>query len=644
MNKNKLDEGKNPEENKKNRQTTGVHMEVVLLQLPFWGVGCPPLGLALLKSYLGQNNISCRIFDVNAQAFCLRGKKFHDYWDMQHGINYSMDEEIVARYYHDNRALFLYYIGEIIKLDPKVVGVSCQGTSLIMNKLFLRDLRKNCPGIKHVMGGPEVAFFMNNAERLLSSGYVDAVSLDEGEKSLLQYVGNITAGIVKPVEGMVLKEQDAIVKGGVATPIKNLNDLPFPDYDDFDFNQYVSNRTLGSYTSRGCINQCMYCTAKNFMKTFRFRSAQRIFEEIVHLRKRYPQIDTIRFCDNISNANIRELDKFCDLLISNNVKVHWNLENAVMRKEMALPLYKKLKKAGCQLIGYGMETSSPALLDKIGKTLSKGLDLSRVLREGKKAGIYMCVNVMFGLPGETENDFNGLLDFLKHNRKYISMINPSITFCEFYPGSDGYQTPEKFGINLKKGSLFWESTDGKNTYPVRMKRFELFCSRSRAYKLDNLIDVEELPNKDVLMFKYYCQSGMLDEAHEAYRRISPEFRTRSIQSIYQAAKKGDSVVENQEEVVNAVPFLQGKTFKETLLKNALADFIQNLEKDDPFKDDFMKPWKKKLRKMFHRIIGYDKIDKKINSVYALVKMVDNKIMFSQKPTDHAGGPYHVKSG
>ena len=55
------------------------------------------------------------------------------------------------------------------------------------------------------------------------------------------------------------------------------------------------------------------------------------------------------------------------------------------------------------------------------------------------------------------------------------MVNPAIQFCEYYPGSSGNANPEKIGIDMSKGTLMWETKDGKNNYLVRMDRFERFA-------------------------------------------------------------------------------------------------------------------------------------------------------------------------
>lgn len=600
-------------------------MDIVLLQLPIWGVGCPPLGLALLKSYLTKNNISCKVFDINAHAYCLRGKKYYGYWEVKHGRNYCEDREEMLKYYMDNRALFLYYMNEIKKLNPKIVGCSCHNSSFIISKFFLEDLRNNFPHFKHILGGPEVASFMKNADELLSEDYIDAINLGEGEISLVNYFRSMEKNDGKPVPGVVYKKDDHIIRGGPTVLIKKLDELPFPDFGDFNLKHYHGSNVLPSYTSRGCINRCIYCTSRNYMKAFRFRTAKRIFEEIKYLKQQYPEINYIRMCDDISNSNIKQLELFCDLMIEAKLGVKWDLENAVIRKEMRTPLYKKLKKAGCTLIGYGMETPSQRLLAEVGKVLSKDVDIAKVLREGKKAKIYISVNVMFGLPGETEGDFMYLMEFLRKNRHAFNMINPALTFCEFSPGSTGYDNPEKYGLDLSKGYLFWESTDGTNTYLVRMKRFELFCKMAKKYKIDNLFNIEELPDKHKLLFKYYFVTQEYKTALGEYSKITPDERTNKLKKMYNAIKTGDFTKLREDFKQARVILPYGKTFGETFLMTSLIENLENLEKGNIFENLSQKPWKRKLRSLISRIVGYDIIDKKINSTYSMLKIIDEKI-------------------
>ena len=605
-------------------------VDIVLLQLPIWGVGCPPLGLALLKSYLAENGISSKIFDINAHLYSVCGIKFADYWGIEHGYDYCCSHNKMLKFYRDNRALFLYYIDQIRQLDPKIVGCSCFGASIELTKIFLADLRRFCPNIRSIVGGPEVASFMNTADELISREYIDAICLDEGEISLVNYFRAIEENDGRSVPGIFYKQNGAVIKGGACNYVKKLDQLPFPDFSDFNLNHYQKVKVLPSYATRGCINKCIYCSARNFMKPFRFRSGRRMFEEVKYLKTVFPTINYIRMADNISNGNIRELEAFCDLMIDADLGLKWNLENAVIRKEMRTPLYRKMKKAGCTLLGYGVETPSQSLLQKIGKLLSKDVDLVKVLKEGKEAGLYISVNIMFGLPGETEEDFNYLLYWLKKNKKAFNMINPSIIFCEFYPGCFGYEKPEKYGIDLRKGTLFWETYDKTNTYPIRMERFERFCRMAKKYNLDNLFKIQELPNKNDMLFRYYFASEEYDRAIEYYDKIEFENRTPEIIRMYRVITTNEDVPEIEEKdalLTDILPY--ETTFAKTFISAPLADTLETLENAKQATPLGRKGWKRWVKSRAYgivdRMIGFDLAEKRINNCYSMMKVIDAKL-------------------
>lgn len=615
-------------------------VDIVLLQLPIWGVGCPPLGLALLKSYLSENGISSKVFDINAHLYSVRGVKYSDYWEIENGYNYCSSHDRMLEFYRDNRALFLYYIDQIRQLNPKLVGCSCFGASLELTKIFLEDLRRFFPDFKHIVGGPEVAGFMKNADALISKEYIDAICLDEGETSLVRYFQAVKEDKPIPVPGVIYKRGKEIIKEAPGVYIKKLDELPFPDFSDFNMANYRGSKTLPSYAVRGCVNRCIYCSARNFMKPFRFRSGKRMFEEIKYLKHLYPQLNYIRMADNISNGNIKELESFCDLMIGSNLGVKWNLENAVIRKEMRTPLYRKLKKAGCTLLGYGLETPSPRLLEKVDKFLSRNVDAAKVFSEGKRAGLCISVNIMFGLPGETDEDFDYLLSWLRKNKKSFDVINPSIVFCEFYPGCLVYERPEKYGIDLSKGTLFWETYDATNTYPIRMERFERFCRMAKKYNLANLFNIQELTNKNEMLFRYYFTGNEYNKAVEYYNRIDPKQRTSELISMYNIASNEGlpDIKQKSKPLADILPY--EATFEDTFISAPLTQNLEGLEEVKVSESPGQKGWKRMARSIargiMERIVGSDSVEKRISNCNSMMKVIDAKLRCYAKSNGRPG--------
>ncbi|MBM3254198.1 MAG: hypothetical protein FJZ16_08090 [Candidatus Omnitrophica bacterium] len=112
----------------------------------------------------------------------------------------------------------------------------------------------------------------------------------------------------------------------------------------------------------------------------------------------------------------------------------------------------------------------------------KIIDADKVLKATHDAGITVTGNFMFGFPGEAEEDFQMTLDFIKRNAKYLDRVYPSRTFCAIEEFSYLVSHLEEFNINPNPPNhLYWETIDGKNTYPDRLRRCEEFCDL--AYSL-----------------------------------------------------------------------------------------------------------------------------------------------------------------
>jgi len=602
--------------------------EIVFVQMPFWGIGVPSLGGAMLKSFLKERGVESRTMDINIHAYLLRGKKYSDYWDVKNGWNHVNDEDEMLEYYNDFQSMFAHFIDEIEEVNPKIVGFTVYYSNFMVTKLFAAELKARLPHIKIALGGPNVAYYMGNKDEMMGKPYVDAICLNEGEEAVVAYYEEVSCETGKKLPGVTYKHQGKAVEELPTLFIKKLDTLPFPDFSDFDLSLYGTGIHLPSYVSRGCPNKCVYCTERNFMQLFRFRSAKRMLEEFEHITKTYPAVESIRMCDSISNANTRVLEEFCDLMIERNLPLKWNLENAVIRKEMRAPLYKKLKKAGCTLLGYGLENPSERILKSIGKNLALDVDIEKVLKEGKKAGLYISINIMFGLPGETEDDYVELLDFLKKNRSSLSMVNPSINFCVFFPGSFGYQDPEKYGLDLGNGPDFWRTIDGKNTFPVRLARFEKFVSEAKVLKLDNLFDTSEVPNKNQLLFRYYATVGEREEALKYFELIPKDDMTNGLIRIHKDLVTGKTAEEYTPIDAYCEATMENQLNRDQA-SQSLGWMMENLMEARIFSaNDWRKdvhPIRYHIRKLAHRVIGLHQFEARINSVISLMKVTKPRV-------------------
>lgn len=480
--------------------------DIVLIQPPGWASENPPLGLAMLKSYLGGKEISVKIADLNIILYNLRHGDYFNAWDLANGYYTWERESSVKRmfaYYSNEIEDFIY---SVLALSPGTIGFSAHCSSFISARLLASKFRQFSPETKIIFGGPQVAAYGARWEELLASNLSDAVVFGEGEESLTEYLKTVETLNDSPLKGIAYKGASGqIINGGPRALIKSLDSLPFADFSDFNLPLYAGKRVLPTYFSRGCINKCVYCTENKFFPHFRNRTGRRVFDEILHQLSLYPGTSFFRMHDSVSNANIPELNKFCDLLEGSGLNIRYNLENAIIRKEMDSAFYGKLKKTGCDVIGYGLETPSKPLLKAVGKGACMDADIDKVVEEGARAGLPIGVNMMFGLPGETDSDYQAQLEFLKRhspNRGHIT-INPALNFCYFPEGSAAHCDPAKYGIDMSLGELYWSSLDGKNTFPARLEKFERFCALAAGLGYRNLFDITQSMNKHEMLGNYY---------------------------------------------------------------------------------------------------------------------------------------------
>jgi radical SAM protein with 4Fe4S-binding SPASM domain len=265
-------------------------------------------------------------------------------------------------------------------------------------------------------------------------------------------------------------------------------------------------------------------------------SGERMYEEIAFQAKIFPEVEYFYFIGSLLNGDIRALSKLCDLLIQNEFKIRWSGQ-AIIRPEMTKELLKKMRQAGCEWLGYGIESGSQKVVDSMNKHFSI-TNAEEILRYTHQAGISTQVNIMFGIPTETEQDFEQTLGFIRRNRENIDSVLASQSFCVIDKGTYLYIHAGQFSIKNKDHHLYWE-TDGNN-YAERFKRYEEFCKLALSLGLPETSGVLRVkPDKWQLLGDYYLFKNDYAQAMECFRK-SLELESRNdntLQKIEQCEKE-----------------------------------------------------------------------------------------------------------
>lgn len=441
--------------------------DILLINLPPWGVDTPPLGTACLSGYLRSKGMRTKVFDLNIKLYNSIPGKYKYLWSM----NYSHLWRQRDNFSHIYKELIPY-------MDPLLENIVCSpakilGFSLPTNcsDLILREMVRSIKAIDIsrtiVLGGVSISI-PEQRGRLLEEikNYVDYCVIGEGEEALYELLLSILNRDDKNfsnIKGVLDKENFF----NHLTPvfIRDLNTLPFPTFEEFNLDEYEVSHSFIMEFSRGCIGNCPFCDFKSISPFFRTKSASYIFNQIKFYKEKYG-INHISVCDAAVNGNIQVLEEVCDLLIGNNLSVNISAL-AIPRKEMTRKLLEKMKKAGFYRLEYGVESGSNKILKAMRKIFTVEM-AEKVIRDTFEVGIRTYLYFIVGYPQETESDFDETKEFLKRNAMYISMIK-SINPLYAMAGSEIFSHHRKYNIVLpsEDSDINWYEAAGGNTREVR---------------------------------------------------------------------------------------------------------------------------------------------------------------------------------
>ena len=263
--------------------------------------------------------------------------------------------------------------------------------------------------------------------------------------------------------GIIYRKNGKLVDSGKKPPFNNLKHLPstagFLEKENIE-----SYREVFIEAGRGCPFGCTFCFYKGTAQ--RKRDFNDIISELKVVGKRARHI---WLHDLNMLADEKWVNELCDALIEAKVPGQWATD-ARLDECANLELLKKMKKAGCFLLVFGIESADEDILKKINKKVDFQV-LDRTLENCKKVGIKAELNIMYGFPWDNEVTMKKTEDFI---RKYpvtcIMLVRP-------LRGTPLYEEYKKLG--LVKRDLVLDDYVYSKKNPVLPT---LYLSRKELYK------------------------------------------------------------------------------------------------------------------------------------------------------------------
>ncbi len=479
--------------------------DFALVICPPWETRMPPLWPAMLAAHLRAAGLRGACHDVNNQIH--RGAATDDraLWEMVDFFTWQRADEFAGIKSRLGGAMKAA-AARILTHSPRVVGFTTTLASLRCS-IWLAELLKTFdPEVKIVMGGPGM-FWTDEGdkgvvptslidhwtgEEIDAGGVIDVVCRGEADLTVAPLFMALLQG-VDPLEvpGTVVR-RDGVWRARAPRPPEDLDALPIPDYSDLDPGAFPLN-ALPLLTSRGCTRGCAFCNDCRLQGSYRRRSAEHVFREVAHLHRRYGTY-TFHVVDLMLNGDLAQLERLCDLIIEADIHIDWGGQ-AIIHPDMEPGLLRKMERAGCRSLTFGVESFSQDVVDAMDKRFHVA-DAKRQLRQASEAGISPAINLLVGFPGETEQGFQETMDALTEVKDHIGRIQ-AINVCHITPRSRLWRAPDRYGVhdNMPEAWYRWTGP-ARNSYAVRKERLHRLMQHVTALGLapheQNLYDERAL--------------------------------------------------------------------------------------------------------------------------------------------------------
>lgn len=367
----------------------------VMLVYPYFYTGIkkdqlfPPLGIAMLSAILKRCGLEVMVLDCT----------------------FLTEDEALRR-------------AESYK--PAITGVYVM-TTLANNALrMVGKLREANPDSIYAAGGPLPTLYPERFKR-----HFDHVFKGEAAKSFPDFCRDYLAAsdkeaFIKSIEPELYPGMDSIAEHLTK---EEIDACPIPDRSGFDHKKYqeLSSGVSGKKTTSimmtyGCPFSCDFCSKPVFGNQVRYRSLDRVFEEIRDIISY--GYDSLWIADDLFTCDERFLKEFCDRMMSEGLQISWSCLSRVdtITDETA----RAMKTAGCSKVYLGIESGN----DEVLKIMNKKIDLKKVVKGVgifKKSGIKCAGFFIVGYPGETVETIEDTFSFA------LSLGLDEISFNVPYP-------------------------------------------------------------------------------------------------------------------------------------------------------------------------------------------------------------------
>ena len=327
----------------------------------------------------------------------------------------------------------------IQRKDPDIIGISVRNlddVNIVRKREFVTPLRKlilsvrSISNAKVVLGGIGFSFIPHE---LMKETGADFGIVGDGEISFPKLLENLNDPESVPNLLYRFKNRDVQIRQ-TKSSLCSVDELPVFQRSLIDYKKYHKKGSFFSIqTKRGCNHHCIYCPEPEITgKRIRSRLPESVIEELKILTS-YGIRDNIFFADSEFNVMADHAYAVAEAICDSALQIKWCCSMTPVNVDLAL--LRMMKKAGCNMIIWSMDSASDKMLHRLGKGFSVS-DMMKVTRYCNAIDLPYCLVLLFGGPGESLRTIDETYNNIAGNRASFIAVSAGI---RIYPKTTLYK-------------------------------------------------------------------------------------------------------------------------------------------------------------------------------------------------------------